>query len=62
MKDIGISEYVVGIESVRALKLNELTTQLASQKKQYLIKLINYQVQLSNERLNLIDKIKKALK
>jgi colanic acid/amylovoran biosynthesis protein len=61
MKDIGLPEYVVGIESVKAIVLNQLTDQLLADKKSYLDKLKDFQQQLEIERLVLIKEIKKMI-
>ena len=61
MHDIGVSDYVIGIENISASKLTKLYRKLENEKELYLDKVHSYKRVLSIERNNLIKDIKSKL-
>jgi colanic acid/amylovoran biosynthesis protein len=58
MKDIGVSEYVLGIDSVASVKLSEMVENLEEGRQDYLDKIYRYQFKLVQERNNLVQNLK----
>ncbi|WP_297333602.1 polysaccharide pyruvyl transferase family protein [Flavobacterium sp.] len=58
MKDIGVPEYVLGIDSVASAKLNEMVEKLEEGKQDYLDKIDKYQFKLVQERNKLVQDLK----
>lgn len=59
MRDIGVSDFVLGIEEVTSAKLNMMVEKLEIEKQDYLRKISAYQVKLVNERQQLVSNLKK---
>jgi colanic acid/amylovoran biosynthesis protein len=59
MNDIGVPDFVLGIESVTSFKLNEMVQKLESEKDSYLSKIVNYQTTLAKEREKLVQDLRK---
>jgi colanic acid/amylovoran biosynthesis protein len=58
MNDIGVPEYVMGIDSVASQRLNALVEKLEVSKQDYLNKIDKYQFELVQERNKLVQDLK----
>jgi len=58
MQDIGLPEYVIGIEKVTSFELDLLVEKLESEKAYYIDKVRRYQNLLEKNRIELINSIK----
>lgn len=58
MNDIGLPEFVVGIDAVSSTKLNAMVEQLENEKENYINKINEFQIKLIQERINLVQEIK----
>jgi colanic acid/amylovoran biosynthesis protein len=58
MRDIGLPDFVLGIEAVSSGKLNEMVKKLEVERENYLEKITQYQVKLVKEREELVKNLK----
>jgi colanic acid/amylovoran biosynthesis protein len=58
MRDIGVSDFVLGIEKVSATKLNGMVEKLENERHDYLSKINAYQIKLVQEREKLVQNLK----
>lgn len=59
MNDIGLHDFVLGINEVSSSKLSDMVERFEVSKEDYLEKITKYQLKLINERTNLIHSLKK---
>ncbi|WP_163381070.1 polysaccharide pyruvyl transferase family protein [Cyclobacterium sp. SYSU L10401] len=62
MKDIGVPEFVVGIDSVSSNRLNEMVFNLEENRQNYLEKIVEYHLKLIQKRNKLMLRLEEILK